>query len=818
MVSAQTASFWRTNALLIGSFVFIGLSIAPAQKAAPSSIKYASEYRWSASPKEDLGQPGPHTVTLSSCPAGVTGNEAEYWVYIAGPGTAEAVKVTGGTCAGDGAAGTLQFTSAKPHPAGYTVGSASEGLQESLIAARFIPSNPSGIPQSGKVIVPPAEFNAYAPISIRSSGMTVDFSGSIISCWMNDTCIYVGDPGNSNKYGNITVINPRGRPMVVGGQHPFVEVNAQTTRLFNVSTRVPPKGATFSSYVQVDDDQAFLLDGLETSTGQTYGTNGVLCNAETCNAVIYAPGRKKWAVGWLKHLNLTLGCDSNGIDWESGNSLRVTDSVIQGYTQYAIRAGVARGGYQGLTTENVYGEIGRCKNPTGNIGQAGIIAQGGRVVIHGTLGLPGAAPLYANTGKTEYRYYIVARSEKFGPSNALYAGKARTDGTGAITITTPDIPGAASFDLLRVSYTAAGSPRLQTPNGTGNYAVVTGVFRNSACEDGVCTFTDRQTPLSSYTVQYPTYFPLLTFWQGNLILGSGSDTGNASASQASIAVMDRMMDNIVSVLGPISPSVSASYCEAANEWTPLIAVCSAAHFFDIQQAIMLPVKRKNDGGLNTNLKGKTNYGNLGTGPGHIITLSDSNFEKTVATANNRPQNDASDAFIGYDQNVSIPEKVGISFGAPVSLSNYIGNTGDGTHWLERLTADLKTFRVPISTDAPIKSTLGTGTPPFVVASTTPVSNLTLSNHPEVENCGSATACAARPVANSHIVFGTVTLSSSRASVNGFKPGFTDSGSYQCTASDRTAASSSANAVPASATSVVVSGRAGDVISYICVGN
>jgi hypothetical protein len=170
-----------------------------------------------------------------------------------------------------------------------------------------------------------------------------------------------------------------------------------------------------------------------------------------------------------------------------------------------------------------------------------------------------------------------------------------------------------------------------------------------------------------------------------------------------------------------------------SAWTPHIATCLGADFYDTQQAMMLPIKRTNDGGLNTNLKGKTNYGTLGSGPSHVITLSDSNFEKTVATANNRPNNDANDAFIGYDQRVSTPSSVGISFGAPVSLSNYIGNAGDGTNWLERLTANLKTFRVPISTNSQITSTVSTGTPPLAVASTTPVPNLTLSNHPEVQS-------------------------------------------------------------------------------------
>jgi hypothetical protein len=55
---------------------------------------------------------------------------------------------------------------------------------------------------------------------------------------MNDTCIFVGNPSNANTYQDITLINPRGRPTVLNGQTPFIEVNAQKTRLFNVSTRL----------------------------------------------------------------------------------------------------------------------------------------------------------------------------------------------------------------------------------------------------------------------------------------------------------------------------------------------------------------------------------------------------------------------------------------------------------------------------------------------------------------------------------------------------------------------------------------------------
>ena len=246
----------------------------------------------------------------------------------------------------------------------------------------------------------------------------------------------------------------------------FIEVNAQKTRLFNVSTRVPLEGGSFGSYVQVDDDEAFLLDGLDTSLG---GGAGTACAAmpPVCDPVIYAPGpfRTFPGVGWLKNLNISLQCGGNGIDWQAGNTLRISDSVIQGYAQYGVRAGTQRGGYGGFDLTNVYQEVGNCANPLGKIGQAGVIAQGGSVKIQGGEAPTGSVPLFAQTGKTDYRYYIVARHARHGASNPLYAGKALTNGTGSIVVTTPTSAGAASFDLLRV--TPVAGAREQAPYGDG---------------------------------------------------------------------------------------------------------------------------------------------------------------------------------------------------------------------------------------------------------------------------------------------------------------------------------------------------------------
>ena len=649
-----------------GIFTVASHPAAAAQSQAAKTTRYATEYNWSITPSEDLAQGGSKTVNLPSCPPGVTAHEPEYWIVIGAPGTgasgnSEPVKVTGGTCAGDGRPGTLQFATAKAHAAGYTISSASSGLQEAMIAARFAPTNPTGNSQSGTVIVPPGEYKAFARVSIRGSNMSIDFSGSIVECWMEDTCIFVGDPKSSTAFQDITLISPRGRATIKNGQKPFIEVNAQKTRLLNVSTRLPLAGGTFGSYVQVDDDEAFLLDGLDTSLGGA----SVRCDATACNPAVLAPGpfANSAAVGWLTHLNISMQCGGNGVDWQSGNTLRISDSVIQGYAQYGVRGGTRRGGYGGLELENVYQEVGSCANPLGKIGQAGVIAQGGSVRIHGGEAPTGWVPSFASTGKQDYHYYVVARHAKFGPSNPLYAGRAQSNGTGNITVTTPDIAGASTLDLLRVSPT----PGLleQAPFGSGNYAVLTNVPRASVCAHGVCTFTDTQAALQPYSVAVPAYFPMLDFWPGSLVLGTNQDS--ISVLTGARAWMDAVPANVVAVQGTAAPALIATNCDSLGGWTPLWVSCYSAmapSVFYEQGAFLLAVKPNADGGLRKNLKGRLNFSTLGTGPGHIITLSDSNFQKTIATANNRPLNDANDAFLGYDQADGGPASVGISLGHP----------------------------------------------------------------------------------------------------------------------------------------------------------
>jgi hypothetical protein len=77
--------------------------------AGMAAVKYSPDVNWTQSPSTSLNAVGAKTVNLAACPAGVTGSEPEYYVYISGTGTAEAVLVTGGTCNGDGQPGRVKL-------------------------------------------------------------------------------------------------------------------------------------------------------------------------------------------------------------------------------------------------------------------------------------------------------------------------------------------------------------------------------------------------------------------------------------------------------------------------------------------------------------------------------------------------------------------------------------------------------------------------------------------------------------------------------------------------------------------------------------
>jgi hypothetical protein len=708
--------FFRSRQSLLGAFgasagilglVLCVVSIhhapyARASEAGPLAtnvVRTATDSNWRQSPSSVLSSAGRNSVTLSPCPTGVIASEPWYYVYISGTGTPEAVKVVGGTCKGDGRPGTLEFVSEHGHPAGYVVGSASSGVQEASIAARFTPTNPTGVSQSGKVIVPPGEYDVFAPISIRASSQTIDFAGSVLNCYTaNDACLFVGDHGSASSFGNITLLNPRGRPMMIAGTKPFIEVNGSQTRIFNVSARWPPKGGSFGSYVQVDDDQAFLLDGMDT------GARAVTCNPSYCGAFVTAPGPfNRWsAVGWLKHLNISLQCAGKGVEWLSGNGLRISDSVIQGWSLFGVRVSNQRGGFGGFISENVYYEASPCQeySPLGNVGNAGIVAEGVSVKISG-LAANGASGMFPNwgagSGSHDWLYWVVPVHAKFGDGIPLPAGHALTNGSGIVKGMFPKIAGASSYRILRIDWDQRSVRPY--PQETGKYLATT--VQQESCATLTCSFTDNGGELTSYTnvaenLSANFYMPRLDFWPGAIVMSTARDMSTASYSSPAAPLQSDVLGAgaIVSTIPPGAVTGAANVLIGTAATPP-----AAANLEALQTNATGPIPGatilKAANGLQTaesGHKGRLNFGHHGQVVGFtpLITLADSNWGKTWATANHRPTADANDLDLGYEGNIDT-----LYSRAEKEVREYVGKLPDGNPQ-EKLSAAAKTFNVPVT--------------------------------------------------------------------------------------------------------------------------
>src|SRR4051812_4600395 len=164
-----------------------------------------ASWNWVQTPSDNLGTPGSNTIHLSSCPLGIdTSNNAnaQYTVYIAGTGTAEATPVTGGSCPA-GSAGTITVTTAYAHTSGYTVGSASTGIQEAINDAGTTHATIYLLPASGSA----ANYRVYAPVFLNSKAAMLSGYGALVQCFTRSACIIDGNYlGTNGQFSTIAGI------------------------------------------------------------------------------------------------------------------------------------------------------------------------------------------------------------------------------------------------------------------------------------------------------------------------------------------------------------------------------------------------------------------------------------------------------------------------------------------------------------------------------------------------------------------------------------------------------------------------------------
>jgi hypothetical protein len=638
-------------------------------------------YKFTETPPGSTILAGPNVITLAPCPRGVNGTDQWHYLYVSQTGTPEAVLITGGTCTSGANTGTIEFTAQYVHPPGYSIASSTDGVQEGIITA----AGNSGIARN--VTIDPGSHVFHARLSVRANSITITASGASITCAMSDTCVMLGDPGDSNEFNQIVLNGLRLAAGVPSGTWTAIEDNGEGSQINNFAPATSSvSGASFGSLIQIDNDQAGVITGM--NTGIAVWSR---CDMSFCSTAIVGAGKNNDAgLFSLEDSELNLNCTANGIDNQNGNTMSVSNTEIQAYPQFGVRSRSTYSDVTNVQFNKVYEEIGNCVNPLGT-GMAGLIVENGSASVTAGAGPNGELPQFANTGTTQYNYSIVVHSSIMGTSPAYLAGNAMTSGTGAIPVRWNQIgnTGVVTYDVLRTAGLEAAAPF-----GTGPFAVATAVPASS-CSNKVCTFVDDASAQpTTYAVSTDTnYWPALTLWPGNVILTTAWDYQNMGGGIPTFYTTDVLNSGtITNSAGAYAPSVSAQVCNPQLT-TSLWVQCNVGAGTPVVTATVLQLY--NVGGL----KGREIYEitpAIEIGATEIDTWGDANPAKTMASQNNRPSWDANDTYVAYDQPSPVPpSSFQLAFGAPTSITNYTGSLPDNVHWGERLTPIAKIFKVPV---------------------------------------------------------------------------------------------------------------------------
>jgi hypothetical protein len=774
---------------------------------APAGITYATTaLNWTQTISSSLTGGSQATVTLTPCPVGIdTTSGAGYQVLISGGGNSEAVSVVtvAGGCTSGAGSGTITFTPFHSYGAGYTIGSASSGIQETINAAcgAMATTHPNGqcnvtIPANGgpnNLSGPTSDhplnnYLVYGTIYFHAGQSVLSGYGVSLNCLGRGPCLQLGDLLNANHYADMTVEGIHFRTPVVSTGDPAYAGSAITSTVVasSVATITTSSAHGFrpgDMVVQLfTDDASYWGDAVVTTvpsaTTYTYAhaSNGtiasqttpgvtalayeaVLDNANSShfidmsqdalygesrrfnnffdlwddenavidhfnNNAISLNGNAKWngsfvfsggaanvghqlaPVITIRDSNFTANGSSCVTDYNS-NGLYFENSVCQDSGLWAVYSSNTTGNFQGALLKNIYTEGSLTANtPFAGLGSAGLIAGPStsaasfKVDTGGSTGLSGGFAA-GGTGSTKYTYYIVANDvTSGGQTSPMQVLNWSSTGSDSIPVSWPRVARATdtiTYDVIRMKTPSVAGDAFPyiggCPGGSGGTcgSVAAAISQATSCSGGlVCTYTDTGSSATlAYTVKTGGSIQL-NFWPGTVVTA-----GNTID-------VDKEPTNLVVVGMPTgTPALVGKACNrggvaSSGGYTACLSNLAFGGAANGTATVLY------DGAQQTLSKGRLNLftpqGYL-VSPHHFITLLDSQPSLTQSTLGYRPLASTNDVYIGTDIAANQAITAGrLSFGAPVSISNYIGNTGDGTNWLERLTSSLKEFNVNVKFD------------------------------------------------------------------------------------------------------------------------
>ncbi|MGD0792601.1 MAG: hypothetical protein ABR920_12605 [Terriglobales bacterium] len=497
--------------------------------------------------------------------------------------------------------------------------------------------------------------------------------------------------------------------------------NAENTHLIDISYDKVGENGQFNNFFDLWDDENVTIDHFN---NQGISLNN---NANWTGSFVFSAGNQSMQIApviTLRDSSITANY-SNGVTDYNSNGLYIENTILQATGPWQVYSSNSTGNYQGAYLKNIYSESSNSLNPQTpahspfpGLGIAGLIAgisTGAakfQISGSGTLG----AFATGGTGSTPYSYFIVANDTTAGTQTSpMQILNWLSTGNDSIPIRWPRVANGndvITYDVIRIT-TPAGVGAVYPYNGgclggsggTCGY-VAKGLLQSAACSGSlVCTYTDNgSSSTSAYTIKQANYGGNLNFWPGSLVSVNKSVT------------VDVEELGIVGVGLNGNPLQIANQCSNYGTASPggytacLASVTSSNNSVPNQTATIVTDGTEAGGGMSLS-KGRLNFSSapaIAINAHHIITLIDSQPALTQSTWGYRPAASANDTWIGTDvPNSGVGVGLGqLAFGSPVSITNYIAQTGDGIHanWLERLSASLKEFNVPAKFDQSVTFT------------------------------------------------------------------------------------------------------------------
>ena len=515
---------------------------------------------------------------------------------------------------------------------------------------------------------------------------------------------------------NTSPIAPQTTPGVVALAYTAILDNGNKTNLTDIQYDKVGEAGAFNNFFDFWDDENAVI----TRFGATTNLNG---NANWTGSFIFSAGNQ----GPLNQIapvitmrDSTITAINPTATVYNSNGLYIENSVMQSNGPWQVYVSDTTGNYQGAYLKNVYSESSTGANPLSpprspypGTGIAGLIAGyssgAASYFVLGAGGVEGSAPTYGTCpGTYSFSYYVVINDVTAGThSSPMLAEYYCSTGSDSPVVRFPRVASGTdtmTYDVLRQSIPIVQGdtyPSFGNCNGGSQMAcgsVAVGLTMGSACGNTlICTFTDNAAA-STQSYAFPSttgsYQANIVFWPGTIVtLNKMVQSDHDNGGSVGIGLSGT----------PIMTASTCSYGGQASPGGPTVCMSSMSSIPN--QPALLLTDGSPANGLNPLTKGRLNF-SLSPAqpitPHHIITLIDSNSAATRATIGYRPAASASDTWIGTDVSPGgvSPTSGQLAFGAPVAITNYIAATGDGTHsnWLERLSASVKEFNVPVKFD------------------------------------------------------------------------------------------------------------------------